>query len=165
MPLIISYELDPCDALKAAELAAGDGYVKTEFEDVASIARGITGEKGCVHLHFGDPLESGLDVPSVVAAIDEQMVRHYRLYPTNAWAWERLYLKSPFLTRSIFSPDQSVVSHLILGLNAVPEASAAAAQDVRQSREPRIGTARAESGPAHWLMRGCRMRFARLISN
>ena len=90
VPLIISYELDPCDALKAAELAAGDGYVKTEFEDVASIATGITGEKGCVHLHFGEPIEPGLDVASVVAAIDEQMVRHYRLYPTNAWAWERL---------------------------------------------------------------------------
>ena len=43
-----------------------------------------------MHLHFGEPIESGLDVASVVAAIDEQMVRHYRLYPTNAWAWERL---------------------------------------------------------------------------
>ena len=90
VPLIISYELDPCDALKAAELTAGEGYVKAEFEDVASIAKGITGDKGCVHLHFGEPLESGLDVSAVVAAIDEQMVRHYRLYPTNVWAWERL---------------------------------------------------------------------------
>ena len=47
-----------------------------------------------MHLHFGDPLESGLDVSAVVAAIDEQMVRHYRLYPTNAWAWERLFEKT-----------------------------------------------------------------------
>ena len=90
VPLIISYELDPCDALKAAELAAGDDYVKTEFEDVASIATGITGEKGCVHLHFGEPIAPDLDVASVVAAIDEQMVRHYRLYGTNVWAWEQL---------------------------------------------------------------------------
>ncbi len=90
VPLIISYELDPCDVLKAAELLAGDAYVKTEFEDVASIATGITGEKGCVHLHFGEPIAPDLDVASVVAAIDEQMVRHYRLYPTNVWAWEQL---------------------------------------------------------------------------
>ena len=56
VPLTIAYELDPCDALKAAELAAGGDYVKSEFEDVASIARGITGDKGCVHLRFGDPV-------------------------------------------------------------------------------------------------------------
>ncbi len=90
VPLIISYELDPCDALKAAELVAGAGYVKTEFEDVASIAKGITGEKGCVHLHFGDPISPDLNVEAVVAAIDAQMVRYYRLYPTNVWAWEQL---------------------------------------------------------------------------
>ena len=91
VPLVISYEVDPCDALKAAELAAGGEYVKAEFEDVASIARGITGEKGCVHLHFGKPLPANLSVEGVVAAVDQQMAEHYRLYQTNRWAWEWLH--------------------------------------------------------------------------
>ena len=91
VPLVISYEVDPCDALKAAELAAGGEYVKAEFEDVFSIARGITGEKGCVHLHFGEPLPTNLSVEGVVAAVDQQMAEHYRLYQTNRWAWEWLH--------------------------------------------------------------------------
>ena len=91
VPLVIAYELDPCDALKAAELTAGEGYVKSEFEDVASIAQGIVGDKGCVHLHFGEPLPPGLQVKEVVAEIDRQMALHYRLYRTNVWAWEWLH--------------------------------------------------------------------------
>ena len=94
VPLVIAYEVDPCDALKAAELAAGEGYVKAEFEDVSSIARGITGEKGCVHLHFGEPLPADLSVEEVVAALDRQMAQHYRLYQTNRWAWEWLHGES-----------------------------------------------------------------------
>ena len=94
VPLVIAYEVDPCDALKAAELAAGEGYVKAEFEDVSSIARGITGEKGCVHLHFGEALPANLSVEEVVAALDRQMAQHYRLYQTNRWAWEWLHGES-----------------------------------------------------------------------
>ena len=52
---------------------------------------GIMGQKGCVHLHFGDPLDPDLDVAGVVSAIDRQMVAYYRLYGTNVWAWEWLH--------------------------------------------------------------------------
>jgi len=91
VPLIISYELDPCDAMKAAELSVGSGYVKSEFEDITSIATGIVGQKGCVHLHFGTPLAAGLSIAEAVEAIDQQMVAHYRLYSTNIWAWQWLH--------------------------------------------------------------------------
>jgi hypothetical protein len=91
VPLVIAYELDPCDELKAAELSAGATYTKAEFEDVASMSLGIMGQKGCVHLHFGDPLDPELDVAGVVSAIDQQMVAYYRLYRTNVWAWEWLH--------------------------------------------------------------------------
>jgi hypothetical protein len=52
---------------------------------------GIMGQKGRVHLHFGDPLDPELDVAGVVSAIDQQMVAYYRLYRTNVWAWEWLH--------------------------------------------------------------------------
>jgi len=91
VPLSISYELDPCDAMKAAELAAGPGYTKAEDEDMASIGRGIAGQKGCVHLEFGTPISAdALSVEAVVAEIDRQIIEHYALFPSNVWAWERL---------------------------------------------------------------------------
>lgn len=91
VPLAISYELDPCDAQKAAELAAGAAYTKAENEDVQSIARGITGQKGAVHLAFGQPIEGeDLTIESVVEEIDRQITTHYRLYHTHLWAWQRL---------------------------------------------------------------------------
>ena len=45
VPLTVSYELDPCDCRKARELAVGDDYQKRQFEDLESIAAGITGER------------------------------------------------------------------------------------------------------------------------
>lgn len=94
VPLTISYELDPCDARKAAELNAGADYKKSEFEDISSIAIGITGAKGCVHLHFGSELAGGQSVEDFVGQIDRQMVDHYRLFQTNLWAWQWLHERS-----------------------------------------------------------------------
>lgn len=91
VPLSISYELDPCDAMKAAELAAGPGYTKAEDEDMASIGRGIAGQKGCVHLQFGTPIAADVvNVEAAVAEINRQVIEHYALFPSNVWAWERL---------------------------------------------------------------------------
>lgn len=95
VPVSISYELDPCDALKANELwqrGSTGSYHKNELEDVASIGHGIAGHKGRVHLHFGVPLGDGLQSPqAVAAAIDEQVLRGYRLHPSNLFAYRRLH--------------------------------------------------------------------------
>lgn len=91
VPLTVSYELDPCDCLKAQELAVGDDYRKRQYEDLESIAAGITGEKGRVHLQFGDPLASELlSVSDAVKTVDKQMIENYRLFQTNVWAYEAL---------------------------------------------------------------------------
>jgi hypothetical protein len=95
VPVAISYELDPCDAMKARELsqrASTGRYEKTDQEDVASIGKGISGQKGKVHLHFGKPLGSDLATPDAVAdAIDAQIIRSYRLHPVNLWAYKQLH--------------------------------------------------------------------------
>jgi hypothetical protein len=95
VPVAISYELDPCDALKANELymkAAHGRYEKGEQEDVASIAQGIAGDKGRVHVSFGTPLTGEFDSPEAVAAeVDRQVVSGYCLHPTNLWAYRRLH--------------------------------------------------------------------------
>jgi len=92
VPVAISYELDPCDALKARELyqvAREGSYQKGEQEDVASIGQGISGNKGRVHVSFGEPLgDSFEDAESVAREVDRQIIREYCLHPTNLFAWE-----------------------------------------------------------------------------
>ena len=104
VPVSISYELDPCDALKAHELRsiARDGrYAKAEHEDAASIAAGIAGPKGRVHIAFGEMLgDSHETVQDVVNELDRQIEANYLLHPTNIWAWQML------------NPDLSVPSNL-----------------------------------------------------
>ena len=59
-PVSISYEWDPCDALKVHELLSKDAhgaYVKSEGEDEMSMWLGLSGPKGRVHLEFGRPLK------------------------------------------------------------------------------------------------------------
>ncbi|EED31542.1 phospholipid/glycerol acyltransferase [gamma proteobacterium NOR5-3] len=94
VPVAISYELDPCDAMKARELSHRQNtgsYEKSDQEDIASIGQGISGAKGRVHVHFGTPLGSDLESPAeVAAAIDAQVVSGYRLHPVNVWAYQRL---------------------------------------------------------------------------
>ena len=101
VPLSIAYELDPCDALKAAELHLMDTtghYEKAEHEDVASIATGIRGNKGLVHVAFGEPLGDGHETPDAVAAeLDRQIIGNYRLHRTNLYAWRMLHGSEPLL--------------------------------------------------------------------
>lgn len=94
VPVSISYELDPCDAMKAHELAtlARDGsYSKAEHEDAKSIAVGISGSKGMVSIRFGSMIGADYEsVEQVVNEIDRQILQHYQLHPSNIWAWQRL---------------------------------------------------------------------------
>ena len=88
VPVAISYEYDPCDQMKANEryqqLERG-GYQKAEHEDVRSIATGISGWKGRVHLSFGQPIvaQDFQNETEVALAIDRQMHRIYKLFETH----------------------------------------------------------------------------------
>ncbi|WP_432471175.1 1-acyl-sn-glycerol-3-phosphate acyltransferase [Amphritea sp. HPY] len=86
VPVSISYEYDPCDRAKANELSAkqdGGSYEKSQFEDIESIVTGITGDKGHVHLAFGEVI-TGIDNPDELAAeIDRQIITNYHLHPSN----------------------------------------------------------------------------------
>jgi hypothetical protein len=95
LPVTISYEYDPCDSLKAKELSHtaeyGD-YKKSENEDLKSLASGLMGKKGSVHICFGKALDKGLDSPEAVAAVvDRQIISNYRLHKTNFMAYHELY--------------------------------------------------------------------------
>lgn len=95
VPVAISYEYDPCDALKAAELEAradvSTQYIKADNEDIISIVKGIASPKGRVHISVGTPLQGDYaNADAVAAAIDAQIVANYKLFPSNLIAFEQL---------------------------------------------------------------------------
>jgi len=94
VPVSISYEYDPCDGAKASELyqqRTTGSYQKGEHEDVKSIAAGITGQKGHVHVAFGEVLHGHYESDDdVVAEIDRQVIQNYVLHPSNCFAWQAL---------------------------------------------------------------------------
>lgn len=101
VPVSISYEFDPCDGAKARELyqkAHEGSYQKAEHEDLTSIALGISGQKGNVHVAFGAPLIADFaDADAVAAAIDRQVISNYVLHPTSFFAWHALHGEYPDL--------------------------------------------------------------------
>lgn len=94
VPVSIAYEWDPCDQMKARELEQRERtgtYSKEPGEDDRSIAMGLTGYKGRVHVAFGSPLDQPIDDAKAVAReVDRQILTNYRLYPSNYLAFERL---------------------------------------------------------------------------
>jgi hypothetical protein len=94
VPVSISYEWDPCDLAKARELqqkAALGSYQKETHEDVQSIAMGIAGSKGRVHVSFGEVLRGDYASTEAVAEeIDRQILANYVCFPSNYLAAEQL---------------------------------------------------------------------------
>ena len=104
VPLSISYELDPCDYLKAREMQLRrdvPGWKKSALDDIVSMKTGIMGKKGYVHYHCAPCIDEWLaeipaDTPKaeffniVAAHIDEEIHRNYRLYSGNYIALDLL---------------------------------------------------------------------------
>ncbi|MDO9322451.1 MAG: 1-acyl-sn-glycerol-3-phosphate acyltransferase, partial [Pseudomonas sp.] len=90
-PVSISYEYDPCDQAKARELfirASTGSYFKAPGEDDNSIALGITGYKGRVHINFAAPISAEFaDTKLLAAEMDRQIIAGYRLFPVHYLAY------------------------------------------------------------------------------
>ncbi len=94
VPVAISYEKDPCDRIKARELhkmqQKGE-YKKKRRDDLISMAAGISGDKGSIHVAFCPPLTGDFKNEKVVAdAIDKAIHQNYRLWPRNYIAFDQL---------------------------------------------------------------------------
>lgn len=103
IPMSISYEIEPCDVLKARELVISRKrkYVKGPDEDWNSIMTGILQHKGNIHLNIGTQLTS--DEIAAAAHCDKndryQLIRHavdlrviegYKLWKNNYVAYDLL---------------------------------------------------------------------------
>lgn len=104
VPLTISYEYEPCDALKVQELHLSSlhtKYKKAPGEDLNSIITGIKQPKGRIHMTVGKPIEEELDeinklenendkIKQLTALIDNQIYSDYKLWPVNYIAMDML---------------------------------------------------------------------------
>jgi 1-acyl-sn-glycerol-3-phosphate acyltransferase len=106
VPVSISYEYDPTDALKMPQLMAeakDEIYVKEKNEDFVNLLSGIIGQKKRIHIHVGNLLDKELDiiaaendntnkqVQAIAQAIDNSILQSYKLWPTNYIAYDLLY--------------------------------------------------------------------------
>ncbi|MDY7559035.1 1-acyl-sn-glycerol-3-phosphate acyltransferase [Pseudomonas sp. 10B1] len=113
-PVSISYEYDPCDRAKARELyirATTGTYTKVPGEDDVSIALGITGYKGRVHVSFAAPISEPFDDTKQLAIeMDRQILGGYRLFPAHYLAYAQWADSDPTLAvpaaAQIFPADE-----------------------------------------------------------
>lgn len=109
MPLSISYEWEPCDALKTQELytrTVGE-YIKTPQDDMNSMLTGLSDYKGRVHFHISSLTEEELDslnelpsngerIEALAAMIDHKIHANFKLWPNNYIAYDLLHSENKF---------------------------------------------------------------------
>lgn len=103
VPVSISYEYDPTDALKMPQIMAeanDEIYIKEKNEDFITLISGIIGQKKRIHIHVGDVLDTELDkimsendnnnkqIQALAQVIDDSILSTYKLWPTNFIAYD-----------------------------------------------------------------------------
>ena len=103
VPVSISYEYDPTDALKMPQLMAeanDEIYIKEKNEDFMTLLSGIIGQKKRIHIHVGKVLNTELDqiekefdnankqIQALAQVIDDSILQSYKLWSTNYIAFD-----------------------------------------------------------------------------
>ena len=103
VPVSISYEYDPTDALKMPQLMAeanNEVYVKDKNEDFMTILSGAQGQKKRIHIHIGTVLDTEIEqikasdessnkqIVTLAGVIDDAVLGNYKLWPTNYIAYD-----------------------------------------------------------------------------
>ncbi|MCX6335219.1 MAG: glycerol acyltransferase [Bacteroidia bacterium] len=118
VPLVISYEYEPCCAFKVKELLATmqtGSYQKRPDEDLMSIITGITQQKGRIQMSVGRPVDLYLDkinekdtlnnkLTRLAELIDGEVYSHYKLWPGNYIAYDLMHDCTDH--RSFYSPEE-----------------------------------------------------------
>jgi len=111
VPVSISYQYDPTDALKMPQLMAqanDETYIKAKNEDFNTLMNGIMGTKKQIHIHVGEILDQEIldlknnfdntnkQIQELTAIIDQHIIRNYKLWDTNYIAYDLLYQTQKF---------------------------------------------------------------------
>ncbi len=133
VPLSISYEFDPCDALKTMELVgkANGTYKKSPEDDLRSMYTGIVGMKGRVHFSFNKILDEEIKAIGEMAQkpdqlevladlIDDNILTSYQLWPNNFIAYDLLFGSENFTDKYQYEEMMFFKDYMNEKLKSVP---------------------------------------------
>ena len=92
-PIVISYEYDPLDYVKARGWDHQGNLTLEEINksDIQEMSTGIFGYKGRVHLHICKPISDPVDNTRHLAEmIQREIINNYRIWPSNQAALDLL---------------------------------------------------------------------------
>jgi hypothetical protein len=133
VPVSISYEYDPTDALKMPQLMAeanDEIYTKEKNEDFITLLSGIIGQKKRIHIHVGDVLDKELDAITaettnsnkqmfaLAQVVDDSILQSYKLWPTNYIAYDMINNTSLYSEKYTEEEKQLFKRRLELRINA-----------------------------------------------
>ena len=131
-PVAVSYEYEPCDFLKTAELYISrlQKYVKGENEDLNSILTGIKQKKGKVLLAVTEPIsrkelemcdekEKNEKMVALASLIDQRIYKNYKLFKTNYIAYDILQGGSQFADHYSADDKKDFVAYMDNGLAGI----------------------------------------------
>lgn len=119
VPVSISYEYDPTDALKMPQLMAeanNEVYIKEKNEDFITLLSGIMGQKKRIHMHIGNVLDAEIDVikhneensnrqiQALAQVIDDSILSSYKLWPTNFIAYDLMHKTNQY--RHLYTDEE-----------------------------------------------------------
>ena len=114
-PVVISYEYDPLDIVKAKGWDFQEDWssVQINKNDLNEMASGIFGYKGRVHLHICKPItEECEDTEKLANLIQEAIISNYRLWPSNHSALSLLpKIKTDYLQEEHRVENQKSLSY------------------------------------------------------
>lgn len=133
VPVSISYEYDPTDALKMPQLMAEANdqiYIKEKNEDFITLLSGIIGQKKRIHIHVGDIINEEIEtikqnndnsnkqIQALAQVIDDSILQSYKLWPTNFIAYDLLHATSTYSSKYTDKEKQLFERRLELRINA-----------------------------------------------
>jgi 1-acyl-sn-glycerol-3-phosphate acyltransferase len=135
VPLAISYEYDPCDALKITERIAKENdpdYKKKPKDDIRSMNRDISGYKGRVHFSIGEPMADKLEVLNTIknkndqikiltSLIDKEIHTNYKLWSANYIAYDLLNKTAEYQDKYSQEEKDAFLKYLNKQIDNIPE--------------------------------------------
>lgn len=131
-PISISYEYEPCDFLKTAELYISrlEKYIKGENEDLNSIITGIKQKKGKIHLSVCKPItreelelcnqkEKNEKFEMLGEIIDQRINQGRKIYNTNYIAYDLLTQSNQYAHHYSVEEKNNFIEYMKNGLTAL----------------------------------------------
>lgn len=132
VPIVVSYEYEPCDFLKTRELyiSKRKQYVKEPCEDLNSIIQGVRQWKGQIYLAVCQPItEKELEqcdtfshnekYKSLAGIMDKKIYQHYKLYKTNYIAYDLLHNSQTYTSYYSQEEKETFQQYMFQGLKDI----------------------------------------------